>query len=499
MSLVGHIPFPGIECNDIWAYVDSSGTEYALVGTTHGTAIVSLLDPAVPDIKFFIPGPISTWREIKTYEGFAYVTNESSGGLMIIDLRNLPTSIDTLRWSGTIGLETAHNIFIDENGIAYTLGSNLASGADFLDLKPDPWNPTPIGEYNLRYIHDCFVRGDTMWAAEINNGQFSVVDVSDKSDPKVLATQSTPHNFSHHVWPSDDNSLLFNLDERPGAWLAAYDVSDLDNIKEVDRYQSSPGSSVIPHNSFFLDDFQIISYYKDGIVAVDVSRPSNIVRVGNYDTSPLSGSGFSGSWGVYPYLPSGLIIASDIEEGLFVIEATLNRACYLEGTIKEISTGAVLNEVHCEILNADIGLSNVLGQYKLGTPTAGTYDVKFYSEDCFTQIESDVALANGEVTERDVYMDCPGLKTGDQFDKNGVYFQATPNISSGPISISYLIRDNFDGATFELFDAAGKLLKQYQLSTFAGKIILNSDLAAGSYICRLRARRFDKSLKIIKN
>ncbi len=55
------------------------------------------------------------------------------------------------------------------------------------------------------------------------------------------------------------------------------------------------------------------AYYRDGVVITDVTNPSVMVKTGEYDTSPLSGSGYNGSWGVYPYLPSGNIIASDME------------------------------------------------------------------------------------------------------------------------------------------------------------------------------------------
>ena len=39
-----------------------------------------------------------------------------------------------------------------------------------------------------------------------------------------------------------------------------------------------------------------------------------------YDTWPGSSGGFSGAWGVYPYLPSGNILVSDISSGLFILK-----------------------------------------------------------------------------------------------------------------------------------------------------------------------------------
>jgi hypothetical protein len=43
--------------------------------------------------------------------------------------------------------------------------------------------------------------------------------------------------------------------------------------------------------------------------------------IGFYDTyQGPAGNGYEGCWGVYPYLPSGNIIASDVNEGLFVLK-----------------------------------------------------------------------------------------------------------------------------------------------------------------------------------
>ena len=60
----------------------------------------------------------------------------------------------------------------------------------------------------------------------------------------------------------------------------------------------------------------------------------------SYDTyTQGSGNGFNGCWGVYPFLPSGTIVASDIDNGLFVLQPTYVRGCYLEGTITDLNSG----------------------------------------------------------------------------------------------------------------------------------------------------------------
>ncbi len=316
------------KANDIWGYTDENSREYAIMGLENGTTIVDVTDPNNTEELFFIEGVFSVWRDIKTFNHHAYITHDytpdtSGFGLLIIDLNNLPNSIDTLTITqiDTFEYRRAHNIFIDENGFAYLFGSNLFNGgAIILDLNNDPKAPEYAGSYSTEYIHDGFVRGDTMWTSEINAGQFAVVDVSNKLNPSILSIQETPNRFTHNCWLSDNGKVLYTTDERPGAYVTAYDVSDLSDINELDRYQSSPGFDVIPHNVFVKGKYLYISYYKDGLIVIDASDPKSLKQIGFHDTSPQfpSGDGFQGCWGVYPYLPSGNIIASDREEGLYV-------------------------------------------------------------------------------------------------------------------------------------------------------------------------------------
>jgi hypothetical protein len=37
---------------------------------------------------------------------------------------------------------------------------------------------------------------------------FQFWDISDKSSPELMAQQSTPDNFTHNVWLTDDNNFF---------------------------------------------------------------------------------------------------------------------------------------------------------------------------------------------------------------------------------------------------------------------------------------------------
>ncbi|MEZ4985084.1 MAG: T9SS type A sorting domain-containing protein [Saprospiraceae bacterium] len=67
-----------------------------------------------------------------------------------------------------------------------------------------------------------------------------------------------------------------------------------------------------------------LSYYHDGVVVYDISNPTDVTLHAYYDTETTNTnySGYQGAWGVYPFLPSGKIIASDVLNGLFVLELT---------------------------------------------------------------------------------------------------------------------------------------------------------------------------------
>lgn len=413
LSLIGQLPYSGHgDVSDIWGHVDGSGNEYALVGLEDGTSIVDISDPTNPVEVFFSGGATTYWRDLKVWDNHVYITNEGGGGMKIIDMSNLPgaiTNADVYQFTGTTyPFTSAHDVYIDENGFAYVMGAdNGVKGAIILDLNNDPKNPIEKGRYNEYYIHDGMVRGDTLWAGCIEDGFMAVIDVSDKSNPVTMALHNTPSNFTHNIWPSDDGQTVFTTDEKSNAFIASYDVSDLNNIFELDRIQSSAGQLVIPHNVFVVGDYLVTSYYRDGVTIHDASDPSNMVEVGNYDTSPgFTGDGFNGCWGVYPYLPSGLIIASDIENGLFVLEPTYSPASYLKGAVTDISTTLAIDGAQINILSTSISANtNVLGDYQTGLANSGTYAVTYSKLGYVSKTITGVVLSAGNTTTVDVELE----------------------------------------------------------------------------------------------
>ena len=419
VTLLSTIDFPDEQLANVWGY-SSGGSEYALVGGFDGTHIIDITDPYSPNEVAFVNGPDNQWREIKTYQDYAYVVSEGGSGVQIIDLTNLPDPNPPhenyfFNVPGFGLLTKAHALHVDESaGFLYIYGSNLNSGKPFVfNLEPDPYNPTYAGRFNgIGYVHDGYADNDIMYAGHIFAGEFSIVDFSNKSSPNLLATQPTPGAFTHNTWLS--GSTLFTTDEVSNSYLTAYDVSDPDNITELDRIQSNPGSGSIVHNTYIINDFAVSSWYRDGFTIVDAARPANLIQVGNYDTYDAGGSGFQGCWGVYPYFPSGTIIASNIKKfgtddgELLIFSADYVRACYLEGTARNEDNNPLFN-VQIEILNTSVSENTAVnGQYKTGLLNGGNYTVRASLFGYIPQ-EVDVTLSNGNLTVQDFVLELAGL------------------------------------------------------------------------------------------
>ncbi len=394
------------EMSDVWGY-EVDGNEYAIVTMEDGISILDITDPLSPSEVFYSTGPNTFWRDAKVWGDHLYVVNEaaSSDGMKIIDMGALPggtiTAADVSWWDGDNGVTftDAHNIFIDENGFAYIVGSDV--GSIIVDVATDPDNPTVVGQYDDEYVHDVFVRGDTLWTCEFYAGHFAAIDVTDKSAETFMAAQETPSGKTHNIWLTDNNQIAFASDEVNNGYVTSYDVSDLTDIRELDRYR--PGSGAPPHNAFVVsEDFVVNSFYKEGVIVLDGSRPQNMIKVGQYDTSPFAGTGFAGCWGVYPYLPSGVILATDIEQGLFILQADYKHAAYLEGFVTDVNTGNPINGATVSVVTTDNSdNSNLLGEYATGAASSGTYEVTVSAPGYDPISVTGIVLTEGQVTNWD--------------------------------------------------------------------------------------------------
>lgn len=500
MNKLGHLPYTD-GLSDVWGYADN-GLEYALVGTHTGFSVVDVTNPAAPVQKHFFPGATSIWRDIKTWSHYAYVVHDnfsagSSSGLLIVDLNtiNNPTP-SSWNWYGPIPLPNntsttlnrAHNIYIDENGYAYLFGAGdpggvnngSIQGAIILDLNSSPTNPTVVGLYGTNYLHDGMVRGDTLWGSAVYGGVFQAIDVSVKSNPVVMASHPTPSAFTHNAWISDNNQTLYTTDEVSGAYIAAYDVSDFSNITELDRIRSSQGTSTIVHNVHVLGDFLVTSFYRDGIQIVDASQPDILVEIGYYDTSPtFTGGGFNGCWGAYPYLPSGRQLATDIEEGLYILSSDFPRASYIRGVVVDSLTGAPLP--FSAVSSPGNGLLEVTsgtGSFKWGSRQALTMNV-LVSKTGYITDTVQVVMTPGNVVNLHVALIPIGTNFGTEdnsFEAAGIRVFPVP--SSGRLELE--LTESTGVEEIELLNMNGQRLSSWKTNNNAN-MKLEFEVPSGLY------------------
>jgi choice-of-anchor B domain-containing protein len=488
----GSLSYPNKECANICGYVDSTGKEYALVGVETGMSIVDVSDPDNPFELTSVPwppGPSQLWKEIKVYKNYAYVAAMAGSGLQICDLRHLPTAfVPYQQWqpsiSGTM-LGKIHALHVDTTmGNIYLYGTNIGnSGAICADLS-DPWNPSYLGSYDPNYVHDGYVDNDTLYAAEIFNGTCTIVDFTNKSSPQVICSFHTPNNFPHNTWPLVGKKYLFTTDEISNSFLTSYGISDFGNVTELDKIQSNAGSNSIVHNTHITkDSFAVTSWYRDGFTIVDVSRPNNMIQVGNYDTHPnASGNGFNGAWGVYPFLPSKTIVVSNIEDGLHVLTPTYKRACWLEGNIKDSLTLVDLAGVDIEIVGLTqtntVSLND--GNYATGTVEAGTYTIQISKAGYETLLVTDVVLTNGvlSILNRKLLPSATGIY---QYESKRCKFNVSENPFSDCLVVSYTLSNNVQSANLTIIDNLGKQLEHHYLKSNEEKLRVGKYLSPGIY------------------
>lgn len=487
------------QLNDVWGYVAPDGTEYALVGLRNSLSIVSLDDPDDIVEVANVPGAFSVWRDIKTYGTHAYVVaDRGADGILSIDLSNLPNSVTHQFYNSgnTSGadLTRAHNIFIDEmTGLAYVAGSNVNSGGMVIyDVATSPGVPTFVSFAPSVYAHDVYVQGGVMYSSEINVGKISLYNVNDPNSITQIGIGGTPTpaNFTHNAWASADGSVVFTTDERGNASTAAYDVSDPMDVQLLSEFRParSIGTNTIPHNVHVWDDYLIISHYTDGVEIVDATDPSNMVEIAYYDSWSGSDGGGSGSWGAYPFLPSGLVLSSDISNGLYVFDVDYERAARLAGNITDATTGLVLNNVVVTIadpVGTNTGTIGT-GNYKTGIANSGMFNVTYSLAGYVPQTIS-VDFVRGVETIQDVALLSTALPvelssfTAAPFGKFST--RVTWSTASESGSDHFLIERSLSGNDFE---SAGQVVAAGESTVASTYNYTDTNLEAGTYFYRLR-------------
>jgi choice-of-anchor B domain-containing protein len=354
VDLLAHLPlahFGARSANDIWGWTDpETGREYALLGLDIGTAFVDVTDPHEPVYVGFLrtQSRNSLWRSIKVYADHAFIVSEAAGhGMQVFDLtrlRDVAAPPDLFLVPGAVYpvFSRAHNVVIDESsGFAYAVGTNTcAGGLHMVDVRV-PRSPVLAGCYAADgYTHDaqCVVyagpdadhRGREICFAA-NEDTLTLVDVSEKSAPRQLSrTAYAGSGYTHQGWLTEDQVYFLlddELDERDfghGTRTWVWDVSDLDAPRLLGAHDAQTPS--IDHNQYVRGSHVFQANYTSGLRVLrfgDLSR-LELAEVAFFDTLPEHDlPGFAGAWSNYPFFASGIVVVSDINRGLFVLEPDL--------------------------------------------------------------------------------------------------------------------------------------------------------------------------------
>jgi len=462
-----------------WAYISPTGEEYALLGAQTGTVIVSI-DSDTPQELAFIPGPTSNWREITVIGQHAYVTTEGSSddhpGMQVISLENLPEEanlVATFNSTFTKGHIIQKDIF-DPAPYVYVCGTSTTSGIHIIDVS-DPENPQQVGLYQPGYyIHDCHVRGDTLFAAAFYEGTTDIVDISDKSNPVLISSIPDPGGNTHSYSTTEDNQYLIVADEQDGLPGRIYDISDLSNPEQVALYTAS--SLSLFHNPYVRGDFCFVSHNTEGLRVLDITDPTTPVEVGYYDTYGGPSGGFNGLWSACPYFPSGKIIGGNRENGLYVWTFNNTRAGRFYGTVIDTEQGApIVNASVVQLENSTTYNTNFDGQFRGGNvPGSYTFQVSAIG---YESKMVPVVLEEGENLSLTIELTPITSHTNALAPDPGL--SVFPNPSARQTTIQW--QKNANASTLLLSNSEGKIISQFSVGKVQSMEIYTGELPTGFY------------------
>jgi choice-of-anchor B domain-containing protein len=364
----------GFHYASCWGWTSSGGKEYAIIGYWNGTAVYDISTNNVVQCDT-IPGPTSfyNYREFTVIDHYLYIVSEgasNNAGLQIVDLQYLPDSLHHVKNWTFSGYTTTHSIKSSGNFI-YLNGANYNNGGIVILDVTDRENPVKRGNGPNLYSHDCFIKNDTVYAANIYspNSGVSIIAATNKDNPTLVTRFVYPNAVCHNVWTDANREWLLTTDEGGSNHLKIWNSQNLNNLTLV--YEYIPYEISMVHNAYFKGDTIFMAHYRAGIIALNVANlPAAPTVIGYYDTYTGTPSvAYQGAWNVYPYYPSGKFIGSDMETGLYVLKFGASTGITQNGT--EVPAEYSLEQNYPNPFNPGT-------KFNFHIPKAGNVSVKIY-------------------------------------------------------------------------------------------------------------------------
>ena len=391
---------PGNEYNDVWGYVDNTGKEFAVIGSSQAINIYDVTDCSKPIQKMsYVDGANAIWRDFKTYENYLYAVCDQTGGRPCIEGLEIVNLTNYSYTQNTTDFTRAHNIFVDvPNGRLYVVGSNATNGqltiytldtevVNGVTYSGTAANPVLLKKFLTSYIHDIYVRNNIAYASHGYDG-YKIWDVSNTANITQLASNEDATGYNHSSWLSTNGQHAYVAEEVPrgrplklfqisgtGTGTALNLISSFKEPLEAPTYLDNR-----PHNPFVKGDTLFVAYYEDGVQLFNIADPQVPKRIAYFDTYKLqNGLGYTvpahdwkGAWGVYPFLPSGCIIVGDISQGLFTFKTDMPVSDGVNvGKIAKVENSSILFDTNTKglVLRSDKGYCFRLKVSSTGTLT----------------------------------------------------------------------------------------------------------------------------------
>lgn len=361
-----------------WGWVSEEGREFVAIAQADGAAFAEVSTDGklvyLGRLPQYSAAATSIWREIRGYKSHVVIGSEAQQhGVQFFDLAKLvdidPASPVTFGDADLTGhfnelpIGRSHNVVVNEElEYAVAVGaqprtSSCASGLIFIDLT-DLSNPTSPGcASGDGYVHDaqCLVyRGpDEKYAGRdicygYNEDTLTIYDVTDKNSTNIISRVGYEGaSYTHQGWVTDKAwQTTLALDDEydeydsAGAGVDGFPITYFWDITSLEApvlsgYYKNEYARGIDHNQYIIDGVAYQSNYGAGLHVLDVSSletdktGAGVTELGYFDIYPEndaeSGGGsleFVGTWGHYPYFPSGFIVVNTIERGAFVVKRT---------------------------------------------------------------------------------------------------------------------------------------------------------------------------------
>jgi choice-of-anchor B domain-containing protein len=347
----GQNPTEGSGC---WGWTDPlNGKEYAIMGCSTHTAFVDISNPSAPVYKGKVlahNNTTSIWREISVINNHALIVSETSGhGMQIFDLtrlRNVTTPQIFLPDARYSGFGNCHSVSSNPaSGYTYCDGTNLVNGGPQILNMQNPKVPILVGSHDDDgYTHDAQIviydgpdpdyQGQEIFMGA-NADKVAIVNVTDKANPVTISNFTYENNYyAHQGWFTADKKYWILCDELDEVNLGGngrsiiIDVTDLDNpVYKGDYFGTTPA---IDHNGYIIGNDMFLASYTAGLRILNtanIATTNTLNEIAYFDTYPSSNAAqFEGVWNTYPFFPSGSIIMSDINTGLFIVRKSASLA-----------------------------------------------------------------------------------------------------------------------------------------------------------------------------